>query len=114
MLTGLPDNYARGGIIGNYRRVALYGVNFLIQQKKKDLESLLGPMSDEIIRLREEVSEQIKTLYVIIEMGKSYGFDLSRQAQNAIEAVQWVYMGYLAAVKEQDGAAMSFSTKMMI
>lgn len=107
VLTGLPDNYARGRIIGDYRRVALYGVNFLIQQKKKDLESLLGPMSDERIRLREEVSEQIKALYAIIEMGKSYGFDLSRPAQNAIEAVQWVYMGYLAAVKEQDGAAMS-------
>ncbi len=107
VLTGLPDNYARGRIIGDYRRVALYGINFLIQQKKKDLEGLLGPMSDERIRLREEVSEQIKALYAIIEMGKSYGFDLSRAAQNAVEAVQWVYMGYLAAVKEQDGAAMS-------
>jgi formate C-acetyltransferase len=107
VLTGLPDNYARGRIIGDYRRVALYGINFLIQQKKKDLEGLLGPMSDERIRLREEVSEQIKALYAIIEMGKSYGFDLSRPAQNAVEAVQWVYMGYLAAVKEQDGAAMS-------
>ncbi len=107
VLTGLPDNYARGRIIGDYRRVALYGINFLIQQKKKDLEGLIGPMSDERIRLREEVSEQIKALYAIIEMGKSYGLDLSRPAQNAIEAVQWVYMGYLAAVKEQDGAAMS-------
>jgi formate C-acetyltransferase len=107
VLTGLPDNYARGRIIGDYRRVALYGINFLIQQKKKDLEGLIGPMSDERIRLREEVSEQIKALYAIIEMGKSYGFDLSRPAQNAVEAVQWVYMGYLAAVKEQDGAAMS-------
>jgi formate C-acetyltransferase len=107
ILTGLPDNYARGRIIGDYRRVALYGINKLIEFKKNDLEALDGPMTDDRIRLREEVAEQIKALYAMIEMGKSYGLDLTRPAENAIEAVQWVYMGYLAAVKEQDGAAMS-------
>lgn len=107
VLTGLPDNYARGRIIGDYRRVALYGIDFLIESKKEDMEMLVGPMTDDRIRLREEVAEQIKALYAMIEMGKSYGLDLSRPAENAIEAVQWVYMGYLAAVKEQDGAAMS-------
>lgn len=107
ILTGLPDNYARGRIIGDYRRVALYGINQLIQFKKQDQEGLEGPMTDERIRLREEVAEQIKALYEMIEMGKSYGLDLTRPAETAQEAVQWVYMGYLAAVKEQDGAAMS-------
>ncbi|MBP6231317.1 MAG: formate C-acetyltransferase [Paludibacteraceae bacterium] len=107
VLTGLPDNYARGRIIGDYRRVALYGIDFLIQKKKEDFESLLGPMSDERIRLREEVAEQIRALSAIVEMGKTYGLDLSRPAETAVEAIQWVYMGYLAAVKEQDGAAMS-------
>ena len=107
ILTGLPDNYARGRIIGDYRRVALYGINKLIEFKKADLESLEGPMTDARIRLREEVSEQIKALYDMIEMGKSYGLDLTRPAETAQEAIQWVYMGYLAAVKEQDGAAMS-------
>lgn len=107
VLTGLPDNYARGRIIGDYRRVALYGINFLIESKKQDMETLVGPMTDERIRIREEVAEQLKALYAMIEMGKSYGLDLSRPAENATEAVQWVYMGYLAAVKEQDGAAMS-------
>lgn len=107
VLTGLPDNYARGRIIGDYRRVALYGINFLIESKKNDLDALEGPMTDDRIRLREEVAEQIRALYAMIEMGKSYGLDLSRPAENATEAVQWVYMGYLAAVKEQDGAAMS-------
>ncbi|MFD0836993.1 formate C-acetyltransferase [Mariniflexile aquimaris] len=106
-LTGLPDNYARGRIIGDYRRIALYGVNRLIEAKKEDLSNITGPMTDKIIRLREEVSEQIKALKEIIEMGKSYGLDLSRPAENAQEAVQWTYMSYLAAVKEQDGAAMS-------
>ncbi|MBP8793478.1 MAG: formate C-acetyltransferase [Lutibacter sp.] len=106
-LTGLPDNYARGRIIGDYRRIALYGVNRLIESKKKDLESIKGPMSDKVIRLREEVAEQIKALKEIVLMGNSYDLDLSRPAENAREAVQWTYMSYLAAVKEQDGAAMS-------
>ncbi|MFV0366236.1 MAG: formate C-acetyltransferase [Mangrovibacterium sp.] len=109
-LTGLPDNYARGRIIGDYRRVALYGINYLIEQKKNDLAGIYGPMDDATIRLREEVAEQIKALYEMIEMGKIYGFDLSQPAKNAQEAVQWTYMGYLAAVKEQDGAAMSLGS----
>lgn len=109
-LTGLPDNYARGRIIGDYRRIALYGLNKLIDEKKSDLANISGPMNDATIRLREEVSEQIKALYQMIEMGEIYGLDLKRPAQNAQEAVQWVYMGYLAAVKEQDGAAMSLGS----
>ncbi|NLX80318.1 MAG: formate acetyltransferase, partial [Proteiniphilum sp.] len=107
VLTGLPDNYARGRIIGDYRRLALYGTTKLIEQKMADKEALGGPMSDERIRLREEVAEQIKALKDITELGNIYGLDLSRPAQTAQEAIQWVYMGYLAAVKEQDGAAMS-------
>ncbi|WP_372936964.1 formate C-acetyltransferase [Seonamhaeicola sp.] len=107
LLTGLPDNYARGRIIGDYRRIALYGINKLIEAKKQDHKNITGPMTDAVIRLREEVSEQIKALYDMIEMGKKYNLDLSRPAENAQEAVQWTYMGYLAAVKEQDGAAMS-------
>jgi formate C-acetyltransferase len=107
ILTGLPDNYARGRIIGDYRRLALYGTIRLAEAKKADLKSLKGPMTDERIRLREEVAEQIKALKEIEEMGQMYGCDLFRPANNAREAVQWVYLGYLAAVKEQDGAAMS-------
>ena len=106
-LTGLPDNYARGRIIGDYRRLALYGIDRLIEAKKADLAGLVSPMSDATIRLREEVAEQIKALNEIKVLGEYYGLDLSRPAQNALEAVQWVYMAYLAAVKEQDGAAMS-------
>ncbi|MGL5681771.1 MAG: formate C-acetyltransferase [Marinifilaceae bacterium] len=106
-LTGLPDNYARGRIIGDYRRLALYGLDFLIQEKVKDLNSLGGPMTEERIRLREEVADQIKALHAMKVMGEYYGLDLSRPAYTAQEAVQWVYMAYLAAVKEQDGAAMS-------
>ncbi len=106
-LTGLPDNYARGRIIGDYRRLALYGIDRIIEAKKADLASLKGPMTDAQIRLREEVAEQIKALAEIKVLGEYYGLDLSRPAQNAQEAVQWVYMAYLAAVKEQDGAAMS-------
>ncbi|TNJ43488.1 formate C-acetyltransferase [Tamlana fucoidanivorans] len=106
-LTGLPDNYARGRIIGDYRRVALYGINFLIENKKADLENITGPMTESVIRLREEVSEQIKALKDMLELGAKYDLDLSRPAENAREAVQWTYMAYLAAVKEQDGAAMS-------
>lgn len=107
LLTGLPDAYGRGRIIGDYRRIALYGIDFLIEQKQKDLKELTGEMNDELIRLREEVSMQINALNEIKEMGKSYGFDLSKPAKNSKEAVQWTYLGYLAAVKENNGAAMS-------
>ena len=106
-LTGLPDNYARGRIIGDYRRLALYGTDRLIEAKQQDLRNLTGPMTEARIRLREEVAEQIKALKDIRTMGEYYGLDLSRPAHSAQEAVQWVYMAYLAAVKEQDGAAMS-------
>ena len=106
-LTGLPDNYARGRIIGDYRRMALYGIDRLIEAKKEDLHNLTGPMTEARIRLREEVAEQIKALKDMKVMGEYYGLDLSRPAYTAQEAVQWVYMAYLAAVKEQDGAAMS-------
>ena len=100
-LTGLPDNYARGRIIGDYRRLALYGIDRLIEAKQDDLRHLTGPMTDERIRLREEVAEQIKALKEIKVMGQQYGLDLSRPATTAQEAVQWVYMAYLAAVKER-------------
>ena len=106
-LTGLPDNYARGRIIGDYRRLALYGIDRLVEAKTEDLHNLTGPMTDERIRLREEVAEQIKALKEIKVMGEMYGLELGRPAQTAQEAVQWVYIAYLAAVKEQDGAAMS-------
>ncbi|GIL85212.1 hypothetical protein Vretifemale_13792 [Volvox reticuliferus] len=108
ILTGLPDGYGRGRIIGDYRRVALYGVDALIAAKKTDVKhNLLGVMDEEKIRLREEVQEQIRALNELKEMAQSYGFDIGRPAQNSREAVQWVYFGYLGAVKEQDGAAMS-------
>ena len=106
-LTGLPDNYSRGRIIGDYRRLALYGIDRLIEAKKEDLKHILGPMTEARVRLREEVSEQIRALNEIKILGEYYGLDLSRPATNAQEAVQWVYMAYLASVKEQDGAAMS-------
>ena len=106
-LTGLPDNYSRGRIIGDYRRLALYGIDRLVDEKKKDLAQILGPMTEGRVRLREEVAEQIRALNEIKIMGGYYGLDLSRPATNAQEAVQWVYMAYLASVKEQDGAAMS-------
>lgn len=106
-LTGLPDNYARGRVIGDYRRLALYGIDRLIEAKEADFHALGGPMTEARIRLREEVSEQIKALKEIKILGEYYGLDLSRPAHTAQEAVQWVYMAYLAAVKEQDGAAMS-------
>ena len=106
-LTGLPDNYARGRIIGDYRRLALYGTDRLIEAKQQDLRNLTGPMTDARIRLREEVAEQIKALKGLKEMAQLYGFDISKPAQNAREAVQWLYFGYLGAVKTQNGAAMS-------
>ena len=106
-LTGLPDNYSRGRIIGDYRRLALYGIDRLIEAKKEDLKNILGPMTEARVRLREEVADQIRALNEIKVMGSYYGLDLSRPATNAQEAVQWVYMAYLASVKEQDGAAMS-------
>lgn len=108
IITGLPDSYGRGRIIGDYRRVALYGIDFLIQDKKEQLESLEVLILDEdIIRRREEISEQIKVLHELKQMAEKYGCDISRPAKNAHEAVQWTYFGYLGAVKEQDGAAMS-------
>jgi formate C-acetyltransferase len=108
IVTGLPDAYARGRIIGDYRRVALYGVDRLITDKKEQLDSLeTASLSEEIIRLREELSEQIKSLKELKVMAKSYGFDISRPAENGTEAIQWLYFAYLAAVKEQNGAAMS-------
>lgn len=108
IITGLPDAYGRGRIIGDYRRVALYGIDFLIEDKKNQLISLEYDVIDEdIIRLREEIYEQIKALKELKEMGASYGFDLGNPASNAQQAVQWTYFGYLAAVKEQNGAAMS-------
>ena len=106
-LTGLPDNYSRGRIIGDYRRMALYGVDRLIEAKKEDLRNIKGAMTRSRITLREEVADQIKALNEMKVLGEYYGLDLSRPARNAQEAVQWVYMAYLAAVKEQDGAAMS-------
>lgn len=107
LITGLPDNYARGRIIGDYRRLALYGLDRLIAEKEADLRKLTGTMTDELIRLREEVSEQIKALHMVGEMALQYGIDVSKPAKNAQEAVQFTYLAYLAAVKEQDGAAMS-------
>ena len=108
IVTGLPDTYGRGRIVGDYRRIALYGIDFLIQEKKKDLERCgNGAMFDDIIRQREELAEQIRALKGIQEMATIYGFDISRPASNAKEAVQWLYFGYLAAVKTQNGAAMS-------
>jgi formate C-acetyltransferase len=107
ILTGLPDNYARGRIIGDYRRLALYGADRLIAAKEADKKAIEGELTEHQIRLREEVTDQTIALQDIKKMGELYGLDLSRPAENAREAVQWVYMAYLAAVKEQDGAAMS-------
>ena len=108
IITGLPDSYGRGRIIGDYRRVALYGVDFLIEDKQKQLYSLeYDVIDEEVIRLREEISEQIKALKKLKIMGASYGFDLGNPAANSQQAIQWTYFGYLAAVKEQNGAAMS-------
>jgi formate C-acetyltransferase len=107
VLTGLPDAYGRGRIIGDYRRIALYGIDYLIEQKKKDLKELKGNMLDELIRLRENVSEQIRALEEIKKMGLSYGIDMSKPSKNAKEAAQFIYFGYLAGIKENNGAATS-------
>ena len=107
IITGLPDAYGRGRIIGDYRRVALYGVDYLIKDKQHQLDTSLVRMTSENIRLREELSEQIRALGELKKLGEIYGFDISRPAKNAQEAVQWLYFGYLAAVKDQNGAAMS-------
>lgn len=107
LLTGLPDAYGRGRIIGDYRRVALYGIDYLVEEKKKDLAELDGQMTEERIRLREEVSEQIRALGAIKEMAASYGVDISKPASSAKEAIQATYMGYLAGIKENNGAATS-------
>ncbi len=108
IVTGLPDTYGRGRIVGDYRRVALYGIDFLIEQKKEDLSLCgCGVMTDDIIRQREEIAEQLRALRGMKEMASVYGFDISQPANNASEAVQWLYFGYLAAIKTQNGAAMS-------
>ncbi|MCC3646217.1 formate C-acetyltransferase [Cytobacillus oceanisediminis] len=107
IITGLPDAYGRGRIIGDYRRVALYGADRLIEAKKADLKSTSSVMTEENIRLREEISEQIRALKELKQLANSYGFDISKPAGNALEAFQWLYFAYLAAIKEQNGAAMS-------
>ena len=111
VLTGLPDAYGRGRIIGDYRRVALYGVDRLIERKKEEKAALDSqPSTDDIIRDREELADQIRALGDLKEMAAKYGFDISRPAESAREAVQWLYFGYLGAVKDQNGAAMSLSS----
>lgn len=108
IVTGLPDTYGRGRIVGDYRRVALYGIDYLIEQKQKDFAYCGdGTMSDDVIRQREELAEQIKALKEMKIMAASYGYDISQPAKNSLEAVQWLYFGYLAAIKTQNGAAMS-------
>ena len=108
LLTGLPDAYGRGRIIGDYRRIALYGIDYLQEQKKNEWDNVLvGPMTAELIQLREDVSVQYRALEEIKKMAEAYGFDISKPAKNAKEAVQWTYFGYLAAIKENNGAAMS-------
>ena len=108
ILTGLPDTYGRGRIVGDYRRVALYGLDYLIEEKKKDKANCgCGQMTDDVIRLREEIAEQIKCLEDMKKLAEIYGYDISRPATSAKEAVQWLYFGYLAAIKTQNGAAMS-------
>ena len=108
IITGLPDTYGRGRIVGDYRRVALYGIDFLMEEKKKDHANCgCGTMTDDVIRLREEISDQYKALAGMKKMAESYGYDISQPAKDAKEAVQWLYFGYLAAIKTQNGAAMS-------
>ncbi|WP_031549784.1 formate C-acetyltransferase [Oribacterium sp. FC2011] len=108
ILTGLPDTYGRGRIVGDYRRIALYGIDFLIEEKKKDFDNCGdGTMTDNVVRQREEIADQMRALRQMKEMAASYGYDISLPAKNAKEAVQWLYFGYLAAIKTQNGAAMS-------
>ena len=107
IITGLPDAYGRGRIIGDYRRIALYGVDRLIEDKKHQIDTSLVRMTSDNIRLREELADQVRALYELKTLGMIYGYDISRPAKNAKEAIQWLYFGYLAAVKEQNGAAMS-------
>jgi formate C-acetyltransferase len=108
IITGLPDAYGRGRIIGDYRRIALYGMDYLIAEKKKDLSNTGNKvMTDDVIRLREEIAEQIRAMADLKEMASTYGFDISKPAANAQEAIQWLYFGYLGAIKSQNGAAMS-------
>ena len=108
IVTGLPDTYGRGRIVGDYRRVALYGIDYLIEQKQKDFAYCGdGTMTDDVIRQREELAEQIRALKEMKVMAASYGYDISQPAKNSLEAVQWLYFGYLAAIKTQNGAAMS-------
>ena len=108
IITGLPDAYGRGRIVGDYRRVALYGIDVLIKEKEKDKENCgINTMTDSVIRLKEEIAEQIKALKGMKEMAAVYGYDISQPAKDAHEAVQWLYFGYLAAIKTQNGAAMS-------
>ena len=107
LLTGLPDAYGRGRIIGDYRRVALYGIDYLKEMRLQDKHNLTGPATEDTIRRREEMAEQIRALDAMKSMAARHGFDIGRLAQNAREAVQWLYFGYLAAVKENNGAAMS-------
>ncbi len=107
ILTGLPDTYGRGRIVGDYRRIALYGVDYLIAKKQEDKTYMDGDMTPERVRDREELAEQIKALNALKTMAASYGFDISKPATNAVEAVQWLYFGYLGAIKDQNGAAMS-------
>ena len=108
IVTGLPDTYGRGRIVGDYRRVALYGIDHLIEKKQEDLANCGdGTMTDDVIRLREEIAEQIRALKGMKQMAEAYGYDISAPAKNAREAVQWLYFGYLAAIKTQNGAAMS-------
>lgn len=107
VVTGLPDAYGRGRIIGDYRRLPLYGSEFLIEEKRKELDTLNGPMLEDTIRLREELTEQVRALKEMEEMALSYGFDIKSPAKNAHEAVQWLYFAYLAAIKQANGAAMS-------
>ena len=110
IITGLPDAYGRGRIIGDYRRVALYGTDFLIAEKKKaKSEYVFDVMDESVIRQREEISEQIRALSELKEMAASYGFDITKPAADTKEAIQWLYFGYLAAIKEQNGAAMSLA-----
>lgn len=108
VITGLPDTYGRGRIVGDYRRVALYGIDFLMEEKLKDFNNCgSGSMKEDIIRKREEIAEQYKALAGMKKMAEAYGFDISQPAKDAKEAVQWLYFGYLAAIKTQNGAAMS-------